>query len=136
MALIKCAECGRDVSDLAAACPGCGAPLVASHGSPQTLQQAKPRSLRIEWMVLAGVLALGVVVLLFAGLSPRPGETSQEASRRRAEMRSEKAAIAYCDKRYAEMNDDRQYGPSELRLHADTCKMLKRQYREKWGREP
>lgn len=87
-------------------------------------------------MVLAGVLALGVVVLLFAGLSPRPGETNQEASQRRTEMRSAKAAIAYCDKRYAEMNDDRQYGPSELRLHAETCKMLKRQYREKWGRDP
>ena len=26
MALIKCAECGREISDKAAACPGCGAP--------------------------------------------------------------------------------------------------------------
>jgi hypothetical protein len=28
MALIKCAECGRDISDQAVTCPGCGAPVV------------------------------------------------------------------------------------------------------------
>lgn len=27
MALIKCTECGREVSDKAASCPGCGAPI-------------------------------------------------------------------------------------------------------------
>lgn len=27
MALIKCPECGREISDKAAACPGCGYPL-------------------------------------------------------------------------------------------------------------
>ena len=27
MALIKCTECGRDISDAAVACPGCGYPL-------------------------------------------------------------------------------------------------------------
>lgn len=27
MALIACAECGKEISDKAAACPGCGAPV-------------------------------------------------------------------------------------------------------------
>lgn len=27
MALIKCSECGRDISDKATVCPGCGAPV-------------------------------------------------------------------------------------------------------------
>ena len=27
MALIKCAECGHDISDTAASCPSCGAPV-------------------------------------------------------------------------------------------------------------
>lgn len=27
MAMIKCPECGRDISDAASACPGCGAPV-------------------------------------------------------------------------------------------------------------
>ncbi len=29
MALIKCKECGRDVSSLATNCPNCGAPVIA-----------------------------------------------------------------------------------------------------------
>lgn len=33
MALIHCAECGREISDKASACPGCGAPL-ATGGQP------------------------------------------------------------------------------------------------------
>ncbi len=30
MALVKCSECGKEVSDKAAACPGCGAPIAAT----------------------------------------------------------------------------------------------------------
>jgi hypothetical protein len=30
MALIKCSECGREISDKAAACVGCGAPFVSA----------------------------------------------------------------------------------------------------------
>lgn len=33
MALIKCAECNREISDKATACPGCGAPTVQPSGS-------------------------------------------------------------------------------------------------------
>jgi hypothetical protein len=33
VALIDCVECGREISDKAAACPGCGAPVGASNGS-------------------------------------------------------------------------------------------------------
>ena len=29
MALIKCSECGKEVSDKAASCPNCGAPIKA-----------------------------------------------------------------------------------------------------------
>jgi DNA-directed RNA polymerase subunit RPC12/RpoP len=31
MALIKCSECGREVSELAQACPNCGSPIAAKH---------------------------------------------------------------------------------------------------------
>ena len=34
MALIKCDECGRDVSDKAASCPGCGNPIEAMVNTP------------------------------------------------------------------------------------------------------
>src|SRR5882672_6327455 len=35
MALVKCAECGKDISDKALSCPGCGAPVSAQlHTAP------------------------------------------------------------------------------------------------------
>lgn len=37
MALIDCAECGRQVSDKAAACPNCGAPPEKVPAPPQTM---------------------------------------------------------------------------------------------------
>lgn len=39
MALIKCTECGKEISSQAAACPGCGAPVApaASNAPPQPL---------------------------------------------------------------------------------------------------
>ena len=37
MALIKCSECGREISDRAEACPGCGAPVSAQReASPES----------------------------------------------------------------------------------------------------
>lgn len=34
MALVSCIECSKEISDKAASCPQCGAPVVASSGSP------------------------------------------------------------------------------------------------------
>lgn len=39
MALIKCSECGREISDKAGVCPGCGAP-VSTAIQPNTSQQS------------------------------------------------------------------------------------------------
>ncbi len=36
MALIQCSECGKDVSDKAAACPGCGNPIQNASPKPVT----------------------------------------------------------------------------------------------------
>lgn len=53
MALIKCPECGKDISDAAKACPGCGAPRVLwvrpyvplpieDHALPDDIPAAEP----------------------------------------------------------------------------------------------
>jgi hypothetical protein len=76
MALIACSECGRAVSDKAAVCIGCGAPLTASspidlvprrsNAPPPTREQIKRRAL-----LSLSILALG---LIWAGfLDHRPG---------------------------------------------------------------
>jgi hypothetical protein len=76
MALISCSECGRAVSDKAAVCIGCGAPLTTaspidlvprpSKAPPPTREQIKRRAL-----LSLSILALG---LIWAGiLDHRPG---------------------------------------------------------------
>ena len=66
MALIKCSECNREVSDKASACLGCGAPIAAAGaGTPiQTIQKTSKR-LKAQ-SLLSGILAAfgGLVVIL------------------------------------------------------------------------
>ena len=82
MALVKCAECGRQVSSLAKACPACGAPppapsepgqmwvddkpLLSQVTSAQALQQGRKVGL---------LLALGIIFmpLIFAWFTLRQG---------------------------------------------------------------
>lgn len=40
MALVSCMECGREVSDKATSCVGCGAPIGATRPTPPPLQAA------------------------------------------------------------------------------------------------
>jgi hypothetical protein len=37
MALIQCPDCGRQVSDVAPSCPGCGRPLGVAYAAPSTV---------------------------------------------------------------------------------------------------
>ena len=39
MAMIKCSECGNDVSDKAGSCPNCGAPISNSPSSSRTIEE-------------------------------------------------------------------------------------------------
>lgn len=43
MALIKCSECGREISDKAGTCPGCGAPVSAVAGAQAQSQRPPVR---------------------------------------------------------------------------------------------
>ncbi len=45
MALIKCPECGADVSDKAAACPKCAHPIVES-STPEQVQIVKAQTIK------------------------------------------------------------------------------------------
>lgn len=73
MALIKCSECGKDISEKASACPFCGNPV---GGSPVTIQRTnkkwKASSAFGIAIMLIGVLYVGSnagvgVSLLFLG---------------------------------------------------------------------
>ena len=69
MALIKCSECGKEISDRAAACPSCGAPV---GGGMAPSSAAVTKSVRVEragfkWEATGFVLILVAMVTGFAG---------------------------------------------------------------------
>jgi hypothetical protein len=66
LALIKCSECGRTVSDKAAFCVGCGAPFerhveVSQKPLPPSSPAPSRKQLLARAMLSALVFALGVV---------------------------------------------------------------------------
>lgn len=78
MALIKCSECGKEVSDQATACPQCGKPIANTAlraDSVVTIQQTNKRWKAVKlasWLgIVAGVLLMqsaqgfGITLLTF-----------------------------------------------------------------------
>jgi hypothetical protein len=66
MALVKCPDCGKQVSELAPACPGCGRPMNAP-GAIETERTAKQFK---EMQLFAGAaFFLGLLILVFGGFN-------------------------------------------------------------------
>lgn len=57
MALIKCAECGTDISNQAPTCPKCGAPLSVAAPKPKTRSRI--------WLWIFVVIVVGIIVVNF-----------------------------------------------------------------------
>ena len=96
MAIIKCPECGREVSDKAVKCPECGTPLASKQPEeydyyhvPQ--HTAKPSKLPIILTAIAGIIlaaAVGISVRVIDGKTMMTGETKL------AQLRSELASVS------------------------------------------
>ena len=70
MALIKCEECGHDVSTKAANCPNCGAPVMESDSTLDTgAETIKPPAQKTSAVTYAAraYFVVGFVVLLLIG---------------------------------------------------------------------
>lgn len=69
MALIKCQECGRDVSDKAQACPHCGCPVkIAKADSETSIPELTPSSIAEESNPHVQVKShpnIGMMILIF-----------------------------------------------------------------------
>ena len=68
MALMNCGECGREVSDKAAACPQCGAPIA----SPEPVSVDPKSHVRVtrtggKWEGIGFVLIAGGLIASIAG---------------------------------------------------------------------
>lgn len=67
MAMIKCPECQKDISDKAVSCPNCGCPVEYATSDTQTQQPEltpnnNKKPLNKKWLV-AGVIAIPIIVL-------------------------------------------------------------------------
>lgn len=60
MALVKCADCGNEVSTLAASCPKCGAPGPSVAATQQQMQQQYQR-LKPHRLGAAAAICLGML---------------------------------------------------------------------------
>ena len=66
MALIKCPECGNQVSTAAAACPHCGAPLsTKGAGTPPTTIQLTSKRLKAHALLFMLLVLVGIVWFFF-----------------------------------------------------------------------
>jgi len=88
MAIIKCSECGRAISDRAAACVGCGAPIAAA-GPPPAFNREPvytdtapltPAQLRWRLALSTLTLVLGVIAADTAGRHPGGGQVARTLS--------------------------------------------------------
>ncbi len=74
MALIECPDCGREVSDSAAACPDCGYPV--AKGSTPVPSRAVPEPTERAWwpaVSIIGRIAVGGILLLLARVEQELG---------------------------------------------------------------
>lgn len=65
MAMIKCPECGKEVSDKARSCPNCGNPMTDNQ-----LSFVKDKLTLISWnlSVIKGLIIFAVIVSIIVGI--------------------------------------------------------------------
>lgn len=78
MALIKCSECGKEVSDKAATCPQCGNPLGKENPSTVVTIQQTYKKWKATKLIGIGLIVIGILsinanevvagMLMFLGL--------------------------------------------------------------------
>jgi hypothetical protein len=91
MALVKCSECGREISDKAAACVGCGAPVdgakpAAAKPAQRPTAPAPARASQPWWRTPGA--AVGAVAIL-AGLSVLGSVSSKRQAEDRAAAKAQ-----------------------------------------------
>lgn len=132
MALITCAECKAVVSDKAAACPRCGAPIETATGSrprstptaahdrnnmPSAQEKARPIW---PWLVAAPIVA-------FFGYGLFASNTPEGQARSR-----ERRAIEAC----WEEQKRKSLGQGEQRFIAGACETMETEFQRKHGVRP
>jgi len=81
MALIKCPECGRDISDSAVSCPNCGHPINKDNKTVVQIDTApnKRRKYRVRSLILAPIFFISFILgLIWSGSAATGGESGMQ----------------------------------------------------------
>ncbi len=62
MALIKCPECGKEISDQASKCPSCGYPVKGGRGMNKLSKVSKKKAILITSVLVAICIAFGALL--------------------------------------------------------------------------
>lgn len=124
MALIPCSVCGRQLSQLATACPGCGHPLSATLAT-QIATQTEGSGGTPTWLSVVGIILGCLAALLFIGYLMG---SSPEAK----EQAGDRAAIEMCESQIRRQP----YGSGEAIIVRGACDILKKQFEHKYGLSP
>jgi len=75
MSLIKCPECGRDVSDKAATCPNCGHPINQTNENLVQIDSApqKRKKYRVRLLIFTPIFFIGLILSMIWGFSAMTG---------------------------------------------------------------
>lgn len=102
--LIKCGECGTEISDKAAACPQCGAPLGVQKPVPVSIvQPPKERNNALLWL-LSVPLGLGPAFVIYGFSIPEYEKQANQVRKVCEQMVVDRQTDQYvCDSTFAKM---------------------------------
>lgn len=122
MALISCGECAGKVSDSAAACPHCGAPVAkpAVYSSAPPPAQVKKSGGTWKW-VLGVPVGFFVLMMVIGGLNSDPEKTQA------------REAYNLC---MDNLKADDRARAGNGRLIAGACERLRDEFKQKYGTTP
>lgn len=124
MALIKCSECGAEVSDKAAACVKCGAPIISDRIPPlPTITETPKTGSSWSWVWWVAGLFFGLLLLssIFSARTPQDDAKSKA-----------RALISKCwdDQKRKSLD------PAAARYLAGMCEKFEDDFRQAHGHNP
>ncbi|GEM_PF-1743372 len=125
MALVSCKECGKEISDQAAACPSCGAPVAKGAAQPAVPTPVGQRKVGCGTVIVVLLVLGAIFVAILMVMNPEDPAVREERWRK-------KDAIELCWKEYERKSLD----PATKRFVASACEKMEKDFRDKYGQEP
>lgn len=80
MALIKCPECGKDVSSSAASCPNCGHPISQAQPKETVVEKTTVVKEKKKGSCLSGILVFVVIIVIILVVASKDSDSSKSSS--------------------------------------------------------